>query len=139
MNRRTQVSILAAYSLLMLWLLFGQRLMGESEGVLQLRPFSTLRRFLWVLVNSNNPELRRIAWANLAGNVVIFLPLGCLLPWIWAFFRNFWRHMLSMSAIVLAVELSQYFLRLGTCDVDDLLLNLLGTEIGYLFWKILKK
>lgn len=136
MSRRTKIVILATYSLLMLWLLFGQRLGQESEGILQLRPLSTLKRFLWVLRNSSEPGLRTHAWMNLAGNVAMFVPLGFLVPWIWKFWRKFWWHFLLMTAIIVAVELSQYFLGLGTCDVDDLLLNLAGTELGYLLYKI---
>lgn len=139
MSRRFRYVLLAAYGLLMVWLLFGQRMGQGSEGILQLKPLNTLKWFWWVLRNSGEPGLRTHAWINLVGNVAMFVPLGFLLPWIWGFFRKFWRHILLMTAIIIAVELSQYCFRLGTCDVDDLLLNLLGTELGYFLWKMIKK
>lgn len=139
MSRRFRYILLAAYGLLMAWLLFGQRMGQGSEGILQLKPLNTLKWFWWVLRNSGEPGLRTHALINLVGNVAMFVPLGFLLPWIWDFFRKFWRHILLMAAIIIAVELSQYCFQLGTCDVDDLLLNVIGTSLGYCFWKCMNK
>lgn len=136
MSKRTKLLLLAVYSLLMLWLLFGQRIGPGSEGILQLQPLHTLRWFLWVLNNSADPGLRTHAWVNLIGNVVMFVPLGFFIPWIWRFWRKFWPHLLLMAVVIVLVELSQYCFRLGTCDVDDLLLNVAGTSVGYLLYKL---
>ncbi len=139
MSRRIRIALLAVYGLVMLWLLFGQRMGQDGSGDLQLQPLRTVKQFLWVLFHSNQLGLRTHAWLNLAGNVAMFVPLGFLIPWIWLFWRKFWRHFLLMTAIIVAVEVLQLATGLGTCDVDDLLLNLVGTEIGYFLWKIVKK
>ena len=70
---------------------------------------------------------------------MLFVPLGFLVPWMWQPWRRFWRHILLMGGIILMVELSQLLLALGTCDVDDLLLNLLGSSMGFLVWKMNEK
>ena len=139
MSKRSKIAILAVYGMLMLWLLFGQRMGQGSQGILQLEPLHTLKQFWWVLRNSSQPGLRTHAWINLAGNVAMFVPLGFLMPWIWSFWRKFGWHFLLMVAVIILVELAQYFLGLGTCDVDDLLLNLVGTSLGFLFEKMVRQ
>lgn len=131
MTRKQLKAVLLIYGLVMIWLLLGQRIGQENESVLQLQPLRTIFRFLWVLTNSADSALRFHAWANLLGNVFLFVPLGTLVPQIWEKPRNLLRHILLMSAIIAAVELLQLATGLGTCDVDDLILNLLGTELGY--------
>ena len=37
------------------------------------------------------------------------------------------------------IELLQLLSRLGTCDVDDLLLNLVGTTMGFVLYKLWKR
>lgn len=139
MTKRRKCIALAVYGILMLWLLFAQRLAIKNEVGIQLQPFHTLSKFLWVLRNSANTMLRLQAWANLVGNVVMFVPLGFLFPWIWETWRVFWRHTLLMAAMILAVEATQVMTGLGYCDVDDLILNLPGTGLGFLLWKWIHK
>ncbi len=141
MKRRINYKrVFAGYCVVMLWLLFGQRIgMGGTgsywqrlESQLGYTPFDTIRRFLWVLRYSGNKAHIYHAVVNLVGNVVMFVPLGFLVPCIWPKFRSFGWHFLTMTLVILAIELTQLFTLLGTCDVDDLLLNLVGTGLGYL-------
>ena len=139
MKRKLAWAALLVYSAVMLWLLLGQRIGQNAEAQLQLQLLETVLRFWRVLRDSNDSESLLHAWSNLAGNVVLFVPLGFLFPWMWPCWRRFWRHILLMSGIILTVELSQLLLALGTCDVDDLLLNLLGSSMGFLVWKMIEK
>lgn len=134
MTRNRKIWFLVAYGLLMLWLLFGQRLGQDNDVILQLRPLATLQRFWRVLRYSTDPGQLRHALVNLVGNVVMFIPLGFLIPWIWKFWQKWWRHALLMAGIIVAVEILQIVTALGTCDIDDLILNLVGTGLGYLCW-----
>ncbi len=141
---QTAGALFFLYALLMLWLLFGQRMGATGDGTyiqrlltnLNLQPMDTVQRFVWVLRNSREPEHLRHAVVNLLGNVVMFLPLGYLAPCIWGKLQAFWRHFLAMVAIIVTIELLQLFTLLGSCDVDDLILNLVGTTIGFVAWKI---
>ena len=136
MKRRWKLLILGVYSLAMLWLLFGQRIGQDNGAVLQLQPLATLRLQFKVLLHNQDMSLRLWALRNLAGNIVLFVPLGFLIPWIWAFWRKWWRHFLLMAGIIATVEVLQITFGLGTCDIDDLLLNLIGIDIGFLIFKI---
>lgn len=42
---------------------------------------------------------------------------------------------MTVVQIILTVELVQLFTFLGSGDVDDLLLNVLGASMGYACWK----
>jgi glycopeptide antibiotics resistance protein len=73
---------------------------------------------------------------NLAGNVVAFMPLGFLLPLAFRDFRARKTYFVSFVLIIFA-EVSQLVSRRGVFDVDDLLLNMLGSIIGYGIYKLL--
>lgn len=130
-----------AYCFLMLWLLFGQRWGTEiytqalAERI-NLKPFATIGRYWELLHKTQNQTLLRHAVINLAGNVVMFIPLGVFLPGIWRRFRSFFQTFFLSILLILTVELVQYATNLGTCDIDDLILNMTGIFVGYLFYKI---
>ncbi|MBQ6404141.1 MAG: VanZ family protein [Oscillospiraceae bacterium] len=140
--RRT---VFAAYCLLMVYLLFLQR--GRSPifgggyvdtmlANLNLRPGTEICRFLRVW---SDPMYHRAAVVNLIGNVVMFIPLGFGLPWANAPLRRFWKTLLVSAGIIILVEITQLITLLGHCDVDDLILNLIGVSIGYTLYALFYK
>ena len=137
---RIRKAALFLYSGVMLWLLFDRP--GFAEGIpywdqvraqLNLVPFRTLRLFAGLL-DSARPEYVRAAVVNLFGNVIMFIPLGLLLPLAFSRIRTFWQVLLISSAAIILVELIQLFTLVGSCDIDDLILNLIGATLGYGFW-----
>ena len=135
------------YCGLMLWLLFGQRMEGGHLDInldgngenLNFVPFETVRLYWHLLQNGASQALLRHAIVNLVGNVVMFIPLGFFLPKLWQKQRKLWRTLLTTALIILLVELTQLFTLVGSCDTDDLILNVLGAAIGYGGYKILIK
>ena len=73
--------------------------------------------------------------ANIAGNVMIFIPLGFFLPMA-SKYRNFFMTLFAALGISLGIEVFQFFSRVGRFDVDDLFLNTLGGIIGYIGYEI---
>ncbi len=72
---------------------------------------------------------------NLLGNILCFVPFGFVLPVISRQQRKFWRIAFLSFLSSLLVELIQLVSKVGSCDVDDIILNTLGGMIGYLlFW-----
>ena len=144
MKRRV---LFGVYCTLMLWLLFGQRFGFWVQGDywqqvcanLNLKPLDTVGRYLWVLQNDKGLASMTHAFVNLAGNVAMFVPLGLFLPGLWQKQRQFWLFLLSVFGVILAVELVQLFTLLGKCDVDDVLLNLLGAVFGFAIYRISAK
>lgn len=77
------------------------------------------------------------SFGNLIGNILVFIPLGYLLPQLNKAFKNIFLCMGTGLLLVLAIELFQLLTAFGSFDVDDILLNGLGIFIGYLFFKIM--
>ena len=131
------------YCLWMLWLLFGQRLGTQiyeqqlADGI-NLVPFATVGKYIQLLTACGDEALARHAAINLAGNVVLFIPLGIFLPSFCKNFRSFLKTALAALGIIVAVEMLQYVTLLGSCDVDDLILNMIGVLIGYPIWRMIR-
>lgn len=71
-------------------------------------------------------------------NILLFIPLGFMLPCIWKKYEVLWKTTLSGITLSLIIELSQLFNRRIT-DIDDLLMNALGALIGWVFFRLLKE
>lgn len=119
--------------LLFYWMFFAEEwgrsiLVGEYHY--NLIPFREIGRYLryhhqigtWLVI-----------W-NLAGNVMGFVPLGALLPIVRKRKMGFGKVFLLSFELSLVIEISQLLLRVGSCDVDDMILNTLGGCIGYLLY-----
>lgn len=68
-------------------------------------------------------------------NIIMCMPLGFLLPFIWKECRSLGRTAFTGAAFSLLIELSQLF-NYRSLDIDDLTANILGTIAGYLIWSI---
>ena len=134
------------YCGLMVWLLFVQRIgrvtvwdyPQQLRLNLNLIPFATIRRYLGFLQWQQGALLRH-AVINLAGNIVMFVPLGFFLPCLFPKLRGFLPLLLTAVLLIAGIELIQLFSLLGSCDIDDLLLNLPGIVIGFCLFRSLRK
>lgn len=71
-------------------------------------------------------------------NVIMFLPFGFLLPLIWRNYRAPASVLFMGMGFSAAIEVCQLFNH-RTTDIDDLLMNTLGTILGYLIWRVFRK
>ena len=71
-------------------------------------------------------------------NIILFLPLGFILPSIWKNMRNPIKSTFLGFCFSLLIELCQLF-NYRVTDINDLIYNTIGTLIGYLIWKISRK
>ena len=143
--------IFCAYSAWMLGLLFIRELPDLSapgfsywehiRSHVHLIPFTTTSGFVRLLLQPGNYlswmpadaylAACRHAIRNLGGNILLFIPLGFLLPRVFPRLQSLKNTLLCTAVIILCVEISQLFTLLGYCDIDDLILNTLGAAIGY--------
>ena len=144
-NTRPLVRLLfVVYMGFMLWLLFfngrssdaGLPYWEQVRANMNLTPLQTIRNYLHVLQHSQNKDLVQHCFINLAGNVLLFIPTGLLLPRIWYRFRTFWKYLLCCVLSIALVEAVQLFSLRGSLDVDDLILNLSGMLLGYIAYRI---
>jgi len=68
---------------------------------------------------------------NLIGNVLVFMPLGVLIPLAFPGTDCFWMILLHSFWLSLCIELFQLVSHFGAFDVDDILLNTLGGILGF--------
>jgi len=98
-------------------------------------PFKTILLYASRLKKSH--PLRRHAFVNLTGNLVLFSPMGMFLPYFFRKQRNFFRFSATLILMIGCVEITQVFTLLGACDIDDLILNYAGALCGFLCFQIL--
>lgn len=103
-----------------------------APGV-NLRPLRTIMTYLdcW-----RRGVIVRIVFINLVGNIAAFAPFGYFLPALFRVMRRWYVFLPVTAALISLAELSQLFFHVGSCDVDDLILNLAGATLFYLVVRI---
>ena len=135
------------YVAVMLWLLFGRsnqyvegvEYVQQLKGNMSLKPFYTIRNYLYVVTHRDGGALYRHCLINLLGNVILFIPAGIFLPKIWKKLQNFFLFLLVCVLVITLIEALQLVTLLGSCDIDDLILNVFGMILGYLLFLIFRK
>ncbi|MBQ2946501.1 MAG: VanZ family protein [Bacilli bacterium] len=99
-----------------------------------LKPFHTIHLFIkgYIdgIVSYKNFSI------NVIGNLTAFMPYGLFLPIIFKNMRKYYNFLIIMILIVVVIELLQFVTMSGSCDIDDLILNVLGASIIYFVSKI---
>ena len=110
----------------------------EHFNSCNLIPFKTITAYIKVLINHRmNFD---IIVMNLLGNLLLFLPMGVFLPLIFKEkFNKFWKYLVFIIITVIFVEVLQFITFLGSLDIDDFILNVIGAIIGFLIYKICNK
>ena len=131
--------IFVLYLVLLTYFLFFAEEMGRSpdaraEYSYNLTLFKEIRRFIlyrdilgW-----------RAVFLNIFGNVLAFMPFGFFLPVIWERTRHWYITVILSFAMSLTVETMQLVGKVGSFDVDDLLLNTIGGFVGYIIFALAK-
>ena len=127
-----------AFIVVLALLPLGAAYAGDPPVWVAIVPFDSIARALH----------RGLVWAtvvSIAGNLVAFVPVGLLAPMGWERWRT-WMATLALGvAISLGIELSQLTISIAIgvpyrhADVDDVILNGLGTAIGYGTWIVLRR
>lgn len=71
---------------------------------------------------------------QIVGNLVMLLPLGCMLPVLFERYRSGGRTILLSMEFSVLIELSQLVSARGLCEFDDVFNNTLGAAAGYLLY-----
>lgn len=125
------------YLILMVYFLFFAESMGRTsmgqEYHYNLMPLKEIRRYIkyFEVIGPFTVFL------NLAGNILAFVPFGLFFPLLSRKNRGFFKVALISFEVSLLVELIQLVTRVGSCDVDDMILNTLGGMLGQLCFRIL--
>ena len=130
--------VTAVYVILMLYFLFFAEQFGRTTAVSGYRynlvPFREIRRFL---IYYHQLGVMTVM-VNVLGNVVVFVPLGILLPAICSGKAKRMRlpFVVIIAAVSFIVELIQLVAKVGTFDVDDIILNTVGGILGVVIFSL---
>jgi glycopeptide antibiotics resistance protein len=110
----------------------GSRARVEATDGIKLRPDLAALTCSSATLPSGSTA-RAFCVRNARGNVLLFVPLGILIPLVWRRLR-FWRGMQIAIALSCGIELVQYLSRawgsMRLADVNDVLLNVFGAFLG---------
>lgn len=134
--RRLGILFFVLYLALLIYFLFFAESYGRSGGdrvySYNLVPFLEIKRFF-----QYREQLGAAAFfTNIFGNVLAFVPFGAILPVINRRTRSFLLILLLSLQFSLMVETIQLIFKVGSFDVDDLILNTAGGCIGYLCFAV---
>ena len=123
------------YLILLIYFLFFAESYGRGaaeEYRYNLVPFREIQRYLLY------PHIlgTYAVLTNLVGNVAGFLPFGAILPVLKRNMRSFWKVLLLSFEFSAVIEVTQLLTRVGSFDVDDIILNTAGGGLGYLIFAV---
>lgn len=140
--------IFICYCLLLFFILFYRRIPTELDferypywirirDNINLIPFDTISEQLNDIINDSG-YFERLAILNLSANILMFVPMGWFLPLLLSKLQRFSSFLTTVFMMIISVELVQLFTLTGSCDIDDLILNLIGCVVGFLLFQGMK-
>lgn len=137
--------LIITYLLGIMLITLGLREYG-SETIVNLRLFESYRKMFAPVVNGfHNSGLKgaieRFKWVDYASrsnvilNILLFLPLGYLLPFSKNKLDKWYFVLLIGVGVSAAIEVTQLLTHRGWFDVDDVFHNGLGALIGWFCYK----
>lgn len=140
-----------------LWMMFMVYIVGYlyctvfsrewGSGVtVELRPFMSIVRLLDEPIEGGGKVVGLFAWfmrgsapyTGIILNILLYYPLGYLLPILFPKLKP--KHVILIGCLCsIATEATQYLLKMGWCETDDVIHNTLGTAIGVWIWHLQSK
>lgn len=131
-HKKLCIPITAIYLLVMIYVLFCIRHPYQSPRY-ALNPFRALLKIF--ILDDEGLHIQKWAYQGIVLNILLFVPFGYILPILRKKVDRFWKILLLGFTASLAIELIQYYTQLGLFDIDDLINNTIGSEIGWLCYK----
>lgn len=140
-RRRDYVFILFGYYLWVLAnVLFFDNAFGRdfshrgSLDAVNLEPFRTIRDYLKAYQLGNISG--QLTLLNLLGNLTAFAPMGFFLPALYHWQRSIFFFLATLTLSITTVEVAQVYSGAGSCDIDDLILNLAGAFVVFVVCRL---
>jgi glycopeptide antibiotics resistance protein len=108
----------------------------QFYGNINLVPFISIVKMVKDILSA---DPSRYSFVNFFGNIGFFIPLGFFLPLVNRKLDAGWKVILFGCLVSILIEVWQLFIPARGTDIDDVILNTLGTAIGYFcFWLFIK-
>lgn len=114
-----------------------------SKYVTDTNNFIPLNSILDIILNKNLPlivKFKQVIW-----NIIIFIPLWFLVPFIWKNKNNFKQALFIWVLWTILIETTQFIISIilgfnyKVTDIDDIILNTLGFIIWFYIFRLFKK
>lgn len=127
-------TVFIGYLILLMYYMFFADIWGRTnirgDYSYNLQPFQEIIRFIryrealgfWPV------------FLNLGGNILGFMPFGFCMPLLDRKHRSWYVIFFESMLFSAGIEIIQLISRVGSCDVDDVILNTLGGFLGYLLF-----
>jgi glycopeptide antibiotics resistance protein len=146
MNKRERIKTIILYGVFICYIVFlikllflsrisllemfnSQRTLNRSINLI---PFYSIKEYIL----GGSATIKKFAFSNVVGNIVILIPLGTYLS-LFKKDKRVITNLLFIFFVSLSVEITQGLLGIGTSDIDDIILNCLGGWIGILGYNFL--
>ena len=125
------------YIALLVYFMFFAESLGRTGTVssnhgyrYNLEPLKEIKRFI------NHVDALGVwpVFLNIGGNILAFVPFGYFLPSLSTHKLKFFQVFLLSFELSIGIELVQLLSKVGSFDVDDLLLNTTGAVLGFIIW-----
>ena len=135
------IAISILYIILLLYLMFFNELRSASAAInsntgntarYNLIPFKTISEFYSI----GGQGFYKAALVNILGNIIVFMPMGIILPLAFQAQRKSGIFMVTSLGILLLIEFLQMLLGVGVFDIDDIILNFIGAALIYMLFKM---
>ena len=97
-------------------------------------PFDTIN--LFINGYKNGVVTQEDFLINIYGNLFVFMPYGIFIPLIFKRINKYYKFLIFITIFVIIIELLQFLTLSGSCDIDDLIFNVIGASIIYFICKI---
>lgn len=133
--RAFKTALFSIYLCLVTYIVFFAR---RRHGIVWSEEYLNLVPIRRLVENYASPDVKRWDfYSNLIGNVFLFVPLPIFVQELFPVqIKNLF--LLGFFTSVL-IEIVQYLFRIGVADVDDVLLNTLGTVVGIVAWSTIHR
>ena len=133
------------YFIILIWVVFFKCniYLSVTNGYHEFKTLTTEERFMYFIVPfedyfTDNIAFNLMKWKDGALNLLLFVPFGLYC----AFFiknQKFIKTMLISLVTIVTIEIIQLYTLLGSLQTEDLIINLLGTLLGYLLYRLIYK
>ncbi|PID82631.1 MAG: hypothetical protein CSB16_00650 [Clostridiales bacterium] len=103
---------------------------NNVQRSVQLEPLYTIKSFYNAYVNGYIGPY--FFYSNILGNILIFIPFSFTLYMI----LNATLSTIISFLFIVSIEFTQWILKIGVFDVDDVILNMIGIIIGLIICKL---
>ena len=137
------VAFCVYWMIVIYFVFFGMRTVSDLAADANLREFSNFIPFATIVgyivsLCEHTVDLWTVL-RNLLGNVIMAIPLGILLPALFQRMRWISATVITTVSVTFVLEFFQLIWKLGSFDVDCLLLRGAGAAVGFILWRMLDR